>query len=339
MGDLLELKPLDEAADKLLKSGYSLVHMLEKVDFFDYNQKNWLNKYTYSSGDGIFFKKLPCSQIKNDVPMRLFFFPGYSYSIGSCNAGTGILFDARDVDFLYTAPNLIFNSEDIGSLVATKRSVFQETDEMQGVKHQEISPGYFDIPQHTGAEINKKALEVIDRSWELIANSHEDFYKRTYGMDPGNAMVTESLVNLKSVKDIKAIVYHAEEAPEIIPLDGMERGGFFNALLLKGYLAREFDHNVPILFYKKVEGRNFDDPEIAEVKLDKKIVKEAIKESQRLYQPFLYEYSEAALGVKFDKKNIPLDNEITLTGPESDIIHDLIKELIARQKKAGRVTS
>jgi len=296
------LKPLNETMGKLFESGYMLCHLMERMHDLRDNYPEVFEKYRYKllteKGGEYFLKHLPCSQIKNDVPMKLF-----SDKIVS---KTGFMIDARDVDFIYTAPNIIYNNYDLNmELRLNKQSVFPETDAIQGVRSFNNPTGllYRYISTDISEQRNKLALMAIDRSWELIGADHEHYYKKSRTSDKHNPMVTESLVNVQDVRNIKAVIYCSENA-NIEPCNSYKYNGLLQAVVLKGFLAAEFDHEVPLVFYQKNKAHDFSMPTIKEVELDKDIISDAIKKSNQRYHKTLLQYSEAALGCKLDRESI-----------------------------------
>jgi len=294
------LKPLDENIGKLLASGYAMGHMMETRSRLDGTEfpKFEIQHYVSTKKEE-FLVRLPCSQIKTDTPMRLF-------SINStCSAG--MVFDARDADFLYTAPNIIRNLYRTynDKITIKEKSIFEETDDLQKTfwnVYQKL--GAHGIPTDISEQKNKEALQALERSWELIAADQQGYYDRTNKLDGSSPMVTESLVNLKSVKNIKAVVYYAK-TPELTKCKSPGYNGLFQAMFVQGVLELEFEHKVPLLFYEKREDQDLRPANIAEINLNEKTVEAMIAQSSQKYRATLKKYCKSALDnkVESEKKN------------------------------------
>jgi len=289
------LKPVGQDTGLLLDSGFGLCHVLEHDDDFNGLGRVSLTRGIYTSNKkGELLKTLPCSQLKSGVPMKLFSMRGIS--------SAGILFDAREVDILYTAPNLIYNCHTFLGINVNinNMSVFPETDAIQKTFMEEYKVLHnTHVPLGVSAQKNEEALQAMQRSWELIAGNYQDYYDKTFDIDNKdhlNPMVTETLVNLDSAKKIKAVIYHSP-ALDVTPCHNQnDYNGLLRAVVLKGVLARKYNHDVPVLFYKQTEGPCFDVPEVGEIVLDKKIISDAIELSGPEYRNILKKYCGSALG-------------------------------------------
>jgi len=327
MGEPMKLSELSGEIARLYKSDYSLVHTLEYFDCTVKQGWEFFEGYGYASKNepGI-FRRLPCSQIKSGVPMRLF-------SDSSATA-TGLLFDARDVDFIYTAPNIVHNSiRNTGQVNIRNGSVFDITDKLQKIK---VRNGYI-LPYDINENKNQACLRAIEKSWELIKADLPGYYNETRDIDLINPMVTESIVNMNEVKDIKAIIVYSS-TPEINShnRDYYSDRSLLEAIMMKGFLIEKYNHDVPVVFYQKISRNDFALPDVAEIEIDKKKVLEAINKSDVMYQQNLMKYCDLAVGGFFADHSLPkfkISMDRSVSQPDSLIMLNDFKQMFKNMVK------
>jgi hypothetical protein len=261
------LKPLDNNIKELMASGYALCHIFPS-NLCDFSEQLPLHSQwkKHSSDDQNIFLNAPCSQVKSGLPMRLYDYNGVS--------PVGFLFDARDAHISYTAPNVIYTGHPLSYVYMG--SIFPETDKIQE-----------SLDDNSPEKRNKMCLHALQRSWELIEKDVKGYYERTLELDHRVPLVTETNAKIKSLKDIKAVIYYSNTI-NLSPDEGWDDP--FKAIVTKGFLEREFGHKVPLIFYENIspygmkmspsledDRGNLKLPKIAEMNLNEIVVAEAIK--------------------------------------------------------------
>lgn len=311
--DLIQTSPVTGELDELFKSGYSLVSMVsqrEETLFGNYKgsllmpdspARATLKDYIrYSEDDG--FKAIACSSIKQDFNMAL-----YDYGLRM-----GILFDARDADILYTAPNLTgtYRLHNEGNMVAAARveSIFYETDYIQklqasGFKYGKSFRGdrVLHIPGDVSPEKNERGLQAIQAGWREIDKAGFSNYMRMTGeIDRDLPGVTETVVNLNSPNKIKAIVCYWTYSPGTSYEDMRMNGEVLYGLAFKGLLKKEHGIDLPVLFYH----RSNPQPVLVEAHLDRSKVDAALEHfcdfQNRRILDFKKDYLREMIGCAFE---------------------------------------
>jgi len=287
MNEKITLLPLPEDTAELFKSGYSLVHMLEAYtnDIYHPNRQDLkMENYIHYVDNEGGFKNLPCSSIKEGFGMGL-------YNMENL---VGLMFDARQADLLYTAPNLTGNCviDENGTVAVTHISIFPETDDIQ--MHPES--GFRDggrvpdglhagkkcmiIPQDTSPKKNELCLRAIDEGWRQIENiGIEEYCSRTWELDHDLEAVTETLVNIKSIKDAKGIIYQCVGTmPGYDEIKNNHYAKPLHALAFKGSIKKQFGVDLPILAYRNSGAGS----ELHVMEFDKAKVEEVINNSPNM---------------------------------------------------------
>jgi hypothetical protein len=272
-------KELSSDIKKLYESGYAFIHIFE-IGSEEYgkipNNEAFLNRFIpyydrefIETGEYI-FKSLPCSSVRSGFSMRLF----------ESASNIGIMLDARDCDILYTAPNIIYNSSvafGLGQVYIRNLSIFESTDNIQKLEEAgfKLNENGYCVPSSTSPEKNARCLAAIDEAWKQMEQAGKDlYYQLSSKPDSLNPMVTETLLNMKNVNNIKAVILNSP--PEYDSYDTLF------ALVVKGVLIKQYGVDVPLIYYEKKKEKDFSEPFMAEMVLDKHKVKEVIENTYRV---------------------------------------------------------
>ncbi len=173
----------------------------------------------------------------------------------------GLGFDARNIDHIYNAPNLIFNTPLLpGKMIALSNlSIFPETDKIQEMDKAPLSiVADFVVDCSVSPEKNKRCIAAIEEGWRQIDKiGFDEYHKRTDSVG-GYPLVTEGLVNINDMKDFNAIILHTEHVNSI-------DNDILFALALKGVMKKNYGVDLPIIHYEKKPENDLSLPRVSEI--------------------------------------------------------------------------
>jgi len=265
----------------LYESGYMLIHMLEisNHQIYDRDKKPDLKSFIPYADDNGSMKILPCSSVREGFSMELF----------TSENNVGLVLDAREINLIYTAPNLIYNNaleNKLEKVSVMELSRFPETDALQELERN----GFYEtripgegpltvIPMDVSPEKNARCLKALDLSWQLIkkdtAKNNDRYGYFSSLMDHIDfSKITETLVSVDDIKRVKSVVYTSKQMPEYSFSTQEERHSSpLHALALKGFLKKNFNMDVPVINYHTGIGS----PIITEMQFEKDKVEEALE--------------------------------------------------------------
>jgi len=322
-----KFSPPDDAIKKLYEGNLAFVHMFEHgFDFADkdsylYNVLKKINNQ--KSGEYSPFRvdmtssipgypAMPVSSIKQGFPMKLF----------DLWNNVGLMIDGNDVGYVYVSHRLCFNKDVAGpeeitiraehidkSLYAAQGGDMQMLEKIlakaDGKKDPLLTLEVFSDREHS--DRCKKAME---HHWELIrgkgsfAEGMKAHYKLTYNVEDTAPMMTESLLNVRGMSKIKAIVvYDADKHIGYGPITPKTEKGLMAAVVTKGILKKDFGLDVPIIHYERTKLTDITTcPELKQVVLEKNKVVEALAKSNHHAIAHITDYCSAALGEDISKE-------------------------------------
>lgn len=193
-------------------------------------------------------------------------------------------------------------------LAACKKHEFSETSLTKKIDGVEETYPMFGMSIITTPERNAAAKEVLSKMWDLIMDkehpqiSLKHFHIGCDGIDQFHPEVSECLINLKGIKKIKAVVFcTSEESCAYKPMEKYMQRGLLNAVVMKGILKKEFNHDVPLVWYEETQ-QSFKLPVVKEIVLEKDKLIEAINKSEERCRKGLLTYCAAAIGVDLKKE-------------------------------------